>query len=261
MNSSDDPLRHTFLRESSHERVRPVDFASFRHRPASSPRIPPLDSEPGAGLGDQPSFVSVEDHEQQAQERLWKARLEAARKEGFAEATARYEERLQGFQERFDSQQHRTLERLLALERAALDRVLEVAGLLGKKYARHLLDREVTSEDALVAAVRAPLLRACGLDHLRLFVHPDAVAPLESRLKDLLDIDRDPTSLEILPDPHLALGDCRITSEAGQVESLLDERLDRLVDLTASRLEAHSHLQPPLLDELLGPDAEEETLP
>lgn len=61
-------------------------------------------------------------------------------------------------------------------EEQALKRVLHVAEELGRKYASHLIHRELQVEENLVAAVRGPLQRAYGMDNLRLFVHPQAGA-------------------------------------------------------------------------------------
>ncbi len=240
--SKDTKASHSFLRDSS-QKVRTVDFGSFQQE-SPAPSVSPRE---GTGLGESSSFVVAEDQEQQAQERVWKARIAAARHEGYVEAEEAYQSQLKAFQERFESQQFRTLSRLQTLEEAALHRVLWVAEALGRKYAQHLLERELETEEAMVAAVRGPLLRACGLSHIRLFVHPDAVEALQENLEEIVSRERDATTIEILPDPGLTPGDCRISSEQGQIESVLSERLDRLVELTSSRLEAYAQSQPPLL--------------
>lgn len=232
--------------------VRPVDFRTFRPALArdgarEAAKQEEEEQEKERGGEESSSMGNVEETQQKRHEEIWQERVEEARAEGYALAREEYEKELEALREQMKDQQDQLLSGLVQLEERARQRVLQVAKVLGKKYASHLINLELQEGEHLVAAVRGPLQRAYGMNNLRLFVHPDAVAPLEERLDLLVGGELERTAIEIVADGSLNYGDCRISAEEGQIESLLEERLDRLVDLTESRLESLSYSQSGLL--------------
>ncbi|SFF43740.1 flagellar assembly protein FliH [Fontimonas thermophila] len=105
---------------------------------------------------------------------------------------------------------------------------------LAAAIARRIIHDELRiAPERIVAMVRETLAALpAQLRNVRLRVHPDDAALLREHLSPPADVKE----LEIIPDPELKRGDCRVFTES----ALIDARLDRRVRVIAQALSGDS---------------------
>lgn len=200
------------------------------------------------GLEETASVTSVVDElvsERELLERQWRSRMDTAvaeaRREAAEQARAEHRAEVARLKASQEQQLQENLQQLHAFENEVSQRVLHVAALLARKYAEHILERDLREEETnLVAAAIVPIKHAVGLDNIQVVVHPEAVPVLEAHLPELRAAYREGSTIRIEPDHNLRYGDVRVVADGGQIESIMAHRLDRLVDLTRNRLETEA---------------------
>ena len=113
-----------------------------------------------------------------------------------------------------------------ALEAGALREVVELAVAI----ARRVTKRQGVIDPAVLEANVADALKlAVGAADVRVAVHPDQRATLASALPQLQLSMPSLKHVEIVDDPALAPGGCRVFTRQGRIDADLDGQLDRVV--------------------------------
>ncbi|QDG51331.1 hypothetical protein FIV42_11440 [Persicimonas caeni] len=228
---SDDVQLINFDEEDAAESIESVNFIQLAgaarhgqpHGLANVPSVPKAGEH--AHLGERSSFV--EDAEAHLDARL-QASFEDGYREGLAEGQAQAEQMAAQLDERVDAAMRHALDQLAALERACDARVRQVSVVLGRAFAEQILARELRDHDGLFDVATDAIRRASGLGKITVNAHPDAVEMLEEHLDMLRRMHPDGSGVVLQSDPTLDYGDLRLMAEGGQIESVLEDRLDRL---------------------------------
>jgi flagellar assembly protein FliH len=159
---------------------------------------------------------------QAAEEAVWQAVREEARAEGLAAAQGEITARIAQLEE-----QARLLATLLELQArplARLDNEMEQQlAELAIAIARQLLRRELHADPSQVIAVvreTVGLLPASARD-VRVIVHPDDAALIRERLVT----PHNQMAWQLVEDPMLARGDCRVATDTAQIDARMENRL------------------------------------
>jgi flagellar assembly protein FliH len=159
---------------------------------------------------------------QEAEEAVWQAVREEARAEGLAAAQAEINARLAAV-----ADQARRLDALLELQARPLARLdTEVEAQLAElavAIARQLLRRELRTDPSQVIAVvreTVGLLPAAARD-VRVVVHPDDAALIREKLV----APQARLAWQLVEDPMLARGDCRVVTDTAQIDARVENRL------------------------------------
>ena len=162
---------------------------------------------------EQPTVQDLQAIEQQAREE--------GRAAGLAEGLAVAEQQLRQRMAQLDALYVATTHPLLAFDEQTADELARLAMVVARRVVAHelqlnpeLIARAVReAADALPAATR----------ELRVYLHPDDLALVRA-----LDVaERD---WQLLADPSLARGDCRMESERSRLDARVETRLAAVID-------------------------------
>lgn len=101
-----------------------------------------------------------------------------------------------------------------------------IASLAGK-IAKNLVEKElVTSKDSLVAMVNSAV-KALGSRALevKIQLHPQSAEFIRDQIRD----DDEKASWQIVDDPNMGIGDCKVSCDNSTVDSALDDRIDLII--------------------------------
>ena len=102
-------------------------------------------------------------------------------------------------------------------------------GLLAMAIAGHVLRRNIEEAPATcVRLAREALELAVGARHLRMFVHPQDLAEVEELLRQATSRLGDAITSEIVPDPRVGRGGCRVETEYGEIDQSWESQLARI---------------------------------
>jgi flagellar assembly protein FliH len=163
---------------------------------------------------------------QAAEEAVWQAVREEARAEGLAAAQQEIGARLA----QLDAQAQR-LAALLELQARPLSRldaeVEEQLAELAVAIARQLVRRELKIDPSQVIAVvrdTVALLPTAARD-VRVVVHPEDAALIRERLV----APQTQQAWQLVEDPMLARGDCRVATDTAQIDARVEARLNAAI--------------------------------
>ncbi len=134
-------------------------------------------------------------------------------------------------QARIRDLEHRLIAMIAALEdplQAADEAVIDRIARLSISLARRLVRRELrTSRDEVVGVVREALsVLPVGLREVRLHLHPE-----DARLvREALAPPEGSAAWQIVEDPVISRGGCRISSQTSQVDATLETRFNRVIN-------------------------------
>jgi len=95
--------------------------------------------------------------------------------------------------------------------------------------AARVVRRELTQVPQIaVDWVREALELAAGSSHLRIHLHPDDCETLGRQAQVLAKELTATASIEIIPDPEISLGGCRIETRFGRIDQRLEAQLARI---------------------------------
>jgi flagellar assembly protein FliH len=159
---------------------------------------------------------------QAAEEAVWQNVREEARAEGLAAARAEIDARVAQLDE-----QSRRLGALLDLQARPLARldaeIEQQLAELAVAIARQLLRRELKTDPSQVIAVvreTVGLLPAAARD-VRVIVHPEDAALIREKLVT----PQTQNAWQLVEDPMLARGDCRVATETALIDARVENRL------------------------------------
>ena len=112
------------------------------------------------------------------------------------------------------------------LEAAALEEVVELAIAVARRVTKRqgLLDPAVLTEN-----LREAMKLVVSAGDVKVAIHPDQRAALDAALPALrLDFPR-LGHVELVDDPKVEPGGCRVYAGGGQIDATLDQQLDRVV--------------------------------
>jgi flagellar biosynthesis/type III secretory pathway protein FliH len=102
---------------------------------------------------------------------------------------------------------------------------------LAAEIANKVVRRELSSDNELLRVwLEEALVAMQDARELRVRVHPDDFAVTGRFLQQLAKSIPQAASVEILPDPEISLGGCRLQSNHGQIDQQLETQLDRLAE-------------------------------
>ncbi|MCA9189106.1 MAG: FliH/SctL family protein [Pirellulaceae bacterium] len=100
---------------------------------------------------------------------------------------------------------------------------------LAMAIAGHVLRRNIEEAPATcVRLAREALELAVGARHLRMFVHPQDLAEVEELLRQATSRLGDAITSEIVPDPRVGRGGCRVETEYGEIDQSWESQLARI---------------------------------
>ena len=154
------------------------------------------------------------------------ARLEAA-EQGYQEG---YQQGLEAAQSRIDEQVRHLQQVMSALHQPfdELDeQVEEQLSQLAMIVARHLIRRELRTDPGQVIAVVREALAALPISSrgVRLHLHPEDA----QLLRDAFSMNEQEAAIQILDDPLLSRGGCRVETETSQIDATVESRLNALI--------------------------------
>lgn len=154
--------------------------------------------------------------------------------DGLEEGRASRDEIEQDVREEYDESLEATAEKIDSFVRNLESSLPSVIVKTANLFAKHLLDAYVRQDDeALTSLAEETVRRAGGFDRIELYAHPEAIDVLQERVQSLRRQHPEGATIELHEDPSLEYGDIRIQSSQGSVESILEERLDRLAQTAA----------------------------
>ena len=171
----------------------------------------------------------------------FEALLEEARSQAYGEGfvagrnAARQEqgEMLEALEENW----RECLQQIAGLGEQMAQQLDELAFAMARQLAERLLGAELHINPEAILPLSKTLVRnAIGLGEVKLCVAPSLVAFLEERSQELALEHPDGGALTICGDPRLAPGSCRLISQRGQIDALLNERLELLANLVEMHL-------------------------
>jgi flagellar assembly protein FliH len=177
----------------------------------------------GAVTGHRPRTVR---EMQAAEEAVWQAVREEARAQGLAAARQEIEARIA----QLDAQAQRlaALVELQARPLARLDAEMEQQlAELAIAIARQLVRRELKTDPTQVIAVvreTVALLPAAARD-VRVVVHPEDAALIRERLAAA----QTHQAWQLVEDPMLSRGDCRVATDTAQIDARIENRLNAAI--------------------------------
>lgn len=206
--------------------IEPVNFSTLERRIAG-------ETEP-EGLEEVSTFLPEFD-EQEAQ-----FDVELARREGYdqgvADTHALWEARVAQQAEASDVALKRALSEVQAFAEDLTTQSQRIVLELARVFAENILERELVLPETVVDVTRAAVRRACGLGQIHIYVDPDSVEMLTAHARFLRDEDPNGATISIHADERLVRGDVRITSDGGQIDGVMTDRLDRLVGSAFSNI-------------------------
>lgn len=199
------------------------------------------------------ALAQITDAKKQAQEILAQAQSEAeairkrsvgegretGRRQGLEEAVAQIDKQARQLtDQRFTEHLKSTLPALQKVASALqqerdewLVRWETVAIELGVAIASKLLRTNLVARPELATGMIAEALRlAAGQPQLRVFLHPDDLARLGDKAEQVVQSLSSCASPELIPDPTLQPGDCRLETRHGEIDARLDAMLHRIAE-------------------------------
>lgn len=101
-----------------------------------------------------------------------------------------------------------------------------IASLAGK-IAKNLVEKELnTSKESLVAMVQSAV-KALGsrANEIKIQLHPQSADYIREQIRG----DEEKTSWQVIDDPTMGIGDCKVSCDNSIVDSALDDRIDRII--------------------------------
>lgn len=198
------------------------DYTRWEVGQASPPALPPPAAEPKRAGPPPPDPLQVA--------------YEQAQQQGFE----------QGVQEGFNRGQAEYAQQLQAIERS-LAELANLRSVLAEVYRREMVEvalaaaealvqRELKQSSGILQAMIEQALAAIGTGSaLTIAVSPADAASLAAW------VEQERLAVTLRTDPRRQLGDFRLESAAGSVESLMHERIDRVRQLVLGELAAESN--------------------
>lgn len=160
---------------------------------------------------------------------------EEARQEGYGEGIKSGKE--EG--ERIRQQGEDFLDRVKKLRQETVDKLEPEVVELSVKIAEMLLYQQLSLEPETIAGVAAAAVKELrDQDYILVRVNPGDAGPLKGKREELTRLLKDRAVLEILPDEEISRGDCRVESDHGIVEVVLEEGLRQVRETLVGVLEA-----------------------
>ena len=206
------------------------------------------------GRGIQPVAFNFEDIADRANKYLGKVRIEAAAIVNKAQEDAA-EARRQGYeaahtegyaagQKKGQEEVEAVIDQRLATLLPALQNVIgeirdtkqswlsqweNSAVHVAAAIARRIVRRELSQTPEIsLAIIRETLELAAGSSQLRIHLNPDDHQALKPRIEALVGELAELGTTEILPDPDVAPGGCKVVTSVGTIDSRLDAQLARI---------------------------------
>lgn len=157
------------------------------------------------------------------------AETEAARLKAEAEAVYEAEKR-RGFEDGLAAGQAEVAERMVTLVTRSVDYLASAEGEVARTVLvclRKILG-EFPEEDLVLRAARAALGLVRSESRIRLCVRPEVEPALRDRVGALLAGHGDIGFVEIVGDPSMTRGGCRLETELGVVDASIEQQLDAL---------------------------------
>jgi flagellar assembly protein FliH len=101
---------------------------------------------------------------------------------------------------------------------------------LAAKIAQHVIRRELTQTPQItIDLVREALGLAAGSTYIKIALHPDDFETLNSQISQLTKEISHAAEAEIIPDPNVSLGGCRVETRQGMIDLQIESQLERIV--------------------------------
>ena len=159
------------------------------------------------------------------------SQIEAIQREAYEEAYQKgYREGLQTGQKEIQTKvaQMQHILQFLTKPMATLDNQVEqeLLKLLVVMF-KHLVRREIKMEPGhIIAVVREAIAQLpVASRNIRVYLHPDDAATV----KEMLRLAKEDTLWQIIEDPVLSVGGCKLATDTSQVDATLDSRLNAVV--------------------------------
>ncbi len=101
-----------------------------------------------------------------------------------------------------------------------------IASLAGK-IAKNLVEKELsTSQESLVAMVQSAV-KALGsqANEIKIHLHPESAEFIRTQIQD----DEEKSSWQVVDDPSMGVGDCKVSCDNSTVDSALDDRINLII--------------------------------
>lgn len=170
-----------------------------------------------------PTAAEIEKMQQEAYDEGFAEGREAGQEAGYREGMAQAREELQAYTQSMDQLLTTLSEPIRQLDNQVENELLQLVIAI----VRQLVRREIKSDPNLIIGVvrEALSILPVASRNVRLVVHPeDAV-----RIKEVYSLAETEVGWELVEDPVINRGGCKVITETSQIDATLDSRLASLI--------------------------------
>ncbi len=165
-------------------------------------------------------------------ERLLEEKFEQCLRESYEQGLARADDECRSMREKAEAKLRETELTLLEAKHHSKEiiasserKIVELAMAVAERLIYNQLD---AAPETVTSIVRETMNMLNGGEHVDLYVNPADLALCLDYSDALKEEFKEITRLEVLPDPEMPRGSCRIESESGVAEYLIDEEKEQL---------------------------------